>query len=271
MRTIVMLLIIPPVAFAGFERTMIGARASGMGSAFVALSNDGWGLFYNPAGLATINRYEASIYYSPSAFGLSELSLSAAIAVLPTSIGSFGIGLRRYGFELYREMSGTLSYSNILSDLMLGVNLNYHSVSIVNYGSAGTIGIDVGAKMKLLEDIDWGISIKNGNAPTIGSAKEELPQVFSTGIAYFPIVNLTLAADYRKEVKRDGSLRFGTEYRIIDEVALRAGTSRKPIEYYSGLGVRYSVFQFDYAYEGHQELGGTHHLGLTIRWGRKNE
>ncbi|MEK6570590.1 MAG: hypothetical protein AABZ61_04415, partial [Bacteroidota bacterium] len=130
---------------AGFERRDQGARPIGMGGAFVGLADNAWAIVFNPAGLALLPAREISAFYSPQPFGLTELSLASFAFVHPTSVGSFGISANRFGFELYREVSGTLSYGNSYNDLFsFGINLTYNSLSIKNYGSASTMGIDVG-------------------------------------------------------------------------------------------------------------------------------
>jgi len=39
-----------PSAFAQFEDLGVGARGIGMGNAFVGLADDGYSIYYNPAG-----------------------------------------------------------------------------------------------------------------------------------------------------------------------------------------------------------------------------
>ena len=264
--TLAILLLVPYLAFAGFEQTEFGARAKALGGSYVALANDVWAMSYNVGGLTHLTQREVSFYYAPQQFGLSELSVSAFAIGYPTDYGTFGMMARRYGFDLYREVSWTFSYARTYSGVSVGVNMNYHSVTIQNYGSAGTIGFDVGALVHLTEQIQWGISAKNINAPTIGSSREPLPQSFTTGLAYMPIEKLSLSFDYFKETKYDASSRFGVEYWLVDAVALRFGVSNLPTQYAGGFGVQYNIFQFDYAFTTHQELGVTHQFSLGVRW-----
>jgi hypothetical protein len=53
---------------ANFRPYLVGARAAGMGGAFTALADDGSGGYYNPGGLAFINR--SSISLSGSIYGI---------------------------------------------------------------------------------------------------------------------------------------------------------------------------------------------------------
>ncbi|MBI4546563.1 MAG: hypothetical protein HY707_01180 [Ignavibacteriae bacterium] len=258
-------------AFGGFEQKDLGARAAGLGGSFVGLSDDVWAIAFNPGGLSQLKRREVSFFYSPQPFGLSELSTGAVAVALPINVGVIGAAARKYGFDLYREVSGTVSYSNTLSSVGVGINLNYHSVSISKYGSAGTIGIDVGIIIKIFDQLHWGMTATNINSPTIGVSNEKLPQSFSAGLAYVPLKNLTFALDYHKQLKFDPSPRFGFEYWIVEVLAIRSGVSDAPSQYAGGAGIRYSMFQIDYAFITHQELGGTHQVSISLRWGGSSE
>ncbi|MBI1807623.1 MAG: hypothetical protein HYR76_11285 [Ignavibacteria bacterium] len=263
--TLIPVLLSTTICLAGFERTEVGARPAALGNAYVALSDDAWAIFFNVGGLSQLSSREVSCCYSPQPFGLSELSTVGAAVVLPTHTGVVGIGVRRYGYEMYREVSTSLSYSNTLSGMDVGVSVCYHSVSIKNYGSAGTIGLDAGAMIRIASGWRWGISMKNLNAPRIGISKENLPQSFSTGVMYSPSVDVRLMLDVQKEVLFDPSPRFGFEYWLIDAVAFRGGVSDTPSQFSGGVGIRYGIFCFDYAFTTHQELGGTHQVSVTIR------
>jgi len=105
----------------------------------------------------------------------------------------------------------------------------------------------------------------------LGSSKEKLPQIFSTGFVYRPIEKFSICADYQKELRYDASPRFGFEYWMIEEVAVRGGVSNEPSLFTGGFGVRYLLFQVDYAFSSHQELGGTHQVSISIRWGESEE
>ena len=267
MRVFVLLVVaLHQVALGGFEQTEVGARAKSLGGAYCGMADDVWAIVYNVGGLAAIKQREVSMFYAPQQFGLSELSLSAVAAVFPTGVGSFGLAARRYGFDLYREVSWTVAYAREIFDAGVGVNVNYHSVTIQGYGSSGTVGIDVGALVQITSQLRWGIAAKNINAPTIGESEEPLPQLFSTGVTYQPVRNLSLLLDYCKEISFASSQKIGFEYSIVEAVVARAGLSSEPSEYTGGIGIRYGVLQIDYGVSMHQELGLTQQASILICW-----
>jgi hypothetical protein len=268
MRTILaLLLLFPAVMLGGFEQTDVSARAKALGGSYVGLSDDVWAIFFNVGGLATATRQEVSFLYTPEQFELHELSYAAVALALPTKFGTLGLAAKGYGFKLYREFSGTISYAHSISNVGLGINFNYYAMTIKNYGSAGTVGVDIGVLVRLLDQVRWGISAKNINSPTIGTSCEPLPRKFSSGIAYIPQDDISITFDYQKELGFDPSPRFGFEYWIIHALALRGGMCDVPSEYAGGVGVRFSLFQVDYAFSSHQQLGWTHQASITIRWG----
>ena len=266
-KILIPLILYVQIVSAGFEQTDVSPRARGLGGSYVALSDEMWAIFFNPGGLATVRQGEISFSYAPQPFGLSELSLGALATAIPMKFGVLGFGARKYGFDLYREITGVVTYANTISDIGVGVSFNYHSLSIKNYGSASTVGIDVGLLLPILDNLRWGIAARNLNAATIGASNEKLPQSFTIGTAYLPTSNLILTIDYQKESKVDPSTRVGVEYGIVEGIVIRGGSSTEPLQWSGGFGITYSVFQVDYAFSTHQELGGTHQASISIRWG----
>jgi hypothetical protein len=251
--------------YAAFDRRPQGARAIGMGGAFVALADDPWAVSYNSGGLGFQTLREVSVFYSPQPWGLSELSLGAFAFVEPTSVGTVAISGNRFGFELYREFSGALSYAYNYRDLFsIGASVTYNSLSIKNYGSASAIGIDVGLVAIITTGLRWGFFATNLNAPTMGQGKEKLPQVYSTGLSYSPVDGLHLGVDLVKDVRYSQMIKGGFEYKLIDVVSLRGGVGNNPSNFSSGLGIHYSFFDFDYAMTRHQDLGLSHQFSVNI-------
>lgn len=253
---------------AAFEPFACGGRSSAMGYSLVALRGNGWSAFENPAALPTVIERTLSVHYVPQPFELKELARVAASYVEPAAWGSLALSASQFGFELYKETRVVLSYGNdIVPSVNVGVNLNYYSLSIRNYGSAATLGVDLGLLVDVSERVQWGFAAFNINAPAIGAAKEKLPQVFSTGIAFHPIDDATLTASIVKDVRYTGELRFGVEYAFMEMVAVRAGATNEPNTVNAGIGIGYAFIQLDYSFSSHNELGATHQFSLSLLLG----
>jgi hypothetical protein len=110
----------------------------------------------------------------------------------------------------------------------------------------------------------WGFFAANINAPSIGQAKEKLPQVYSSGLSYSPIDGLLLGVDAVKDVRYPTLIRGGIEYKVVDAASLRAGVGSNPTKFSSGLGIHYSLVRFDYAMTTHPDLGLSHQFSVTV-------
>ena len=268
MKFFVLIFLFVQTTNAAFERTNQGSRAVAMGGSLVAATNNPWSAFTNPATLKSLEERTLSLLYAPQLFELRELSFSAVAFVEPTSFGTFGVSASRFGFELYKETRLGLSYSDAVADFFsLGVTVNYFGLAIKNYGSAGTIGVDLGGVLDVSDQVRWGFAAFNVTGARIGAAKEKLPQVFSTGLTYTPIPEATIAASIMKDVRYDAELRIGIEYMLMDLVALRAGSTNDPNTVNAGVGIHYAFAELDYAFSSHSELGISHQFSLSLTLG----
>jgi len=255
-------------AQAAFEHLAQGSNSVAMGGASVAELGNPWAAFSNPGGLAALDGRILSLFYSPQPFGLKELARGSFSFVEPTTIGTFAASGSRYGFELYREVDIQASFGRMINDMFsAGMSVHYYHLSIERYGSAQAIGVDVGLLAHLTDQIRWGFAAFNVNAPTIGRAKEKLPQVFSTGVAYSPLPEITLAVDLEKDIRYPVELHAGVQYLLLDLLAARVGTTGNPSLLSAGLGIHLSIAQLDYAFADHEDLGPTHQVSLSLYLG----
>ncbi len=248
-----------------------GAKQISLSHSDVALTTDVFGLFNNPASLAKINWREAGVYYSPAPFGLSELANGYVAYTEPLSFGSISIGGMSYGFDLYKENKILVGFSyNYLDKLLVGIVINYHTVSIKNYGSANSFYLDIGGIIPITNSITWGFSIHNINRATFGKEKDQIPTVFKTGFSFDVTSNISLNAAIEKDLIQDAAMMFGINYDIIKYLSIRTGFLNEPSSFTAGIGVNYSYFTLDYAVFTHPELGITHQAGLIVRFGNMN-
>jgi hypothetical protein len=249
-----------------------GARQISLSNSDVALSNDVFSIFNNPAGLSQFNWREIGIYYSPAPFGLSELSNGYVAYAEPFSFGTVALGGMTYGFELYRESKITLGYSyNYENKFFAGLAVNYHSFSIQNYGNTNAFYLNLGGLAYITHQLRWGFAITNINRASIGNEDDQIPIIFSTGFSYDLIKTLIINLAVEKDIRYKPSVQFGLEYNIIEYLALRVGFQNEPARYAAGIGINYSIISLDYAVFTHQDLGLTHQAGLIISFGKNGE
>ena len=266
-----LLKVIVPVLFIvnSFAQFNPGARQISLSNSDVALSDDVFSLFNNPAGLSQISWREIGIYYSPAPFGLSELANGYLAYVEPFDFGSIAIGGMTYGFDLYRETKLLIGYSyNYDNKFFAGVAINYHTFSIQNYGNTGKLYLNFGGLAYITNQIRWGFSISNLNRATVADEDDQIPMIFSTGFSYDAIKNLSLNLAVEKDIRYKPSIQYGIEYNIIEYLSLRLGFQNEPARYSAGIGINYSIISLDYSFFTHQDLGLTHQAGIIISFGK---
>lgn len=257
-------LIICSPGLASFEDLGIGARQQGMGETYVGLANFSDAVFGNPAGLAEIQALQSATYYSRP-FGLKELAHHTFSLAIPVRNWGAGIGLQTFGYSAYRENSYTFAVAGRYAEkLSFGFSLKYLSLSIINYGSDGTIGLDAGLQVKYSSRLVFGFVTKNWNRPQLGHQKQYLPQIFVSGFLFQPHPNLNLTFDIYKDIRFPLDPRAGIEYCLLQRIYLRAGTAWDPARHSLGFGLKSQYFQIDYAFYSHSTLNLTHLFSVTF-------
>ncbi|NWF90947.1 MAG: hypothetical protein HXY50_15990 [Ignavibacteriaceae bacterium] len=245
-----------------------GARQISMAASDVGMSDDVFAVFNNPSGLGQICWREIGVYYSPSPFGLTELANGFIAYNEPFGFGSLAVGGMSYGFELYRENKITFASSYYYSKhIFFGVSLNFHTISIQNYGSDNAYYINLGGLFYLTNNLRLGFSVQNLNRASFGKDNGNIPQIMNTGFSYDFNNDFTFNLAVEKDTRYNYSLRGGFEFNIIENLSLRSGFSNEPSQYSAGLGINYSFFNLDYAFFTHSDLGITHQAGLIISFG----
>jgi hypothetical protein len=266
------IIIICSLTLSAYSQYNPGAKQISLSNSDVALSNDVFCLFNNPAGLSQMNWREVGVYYSPAPFGLVELANGFVAYHEPTSIGSFAVGGMSYGFDLYRESKFSLAYSyNYLNKFFSGITIKYQTVSIQNYGNDGELFFNIGGLAYVSDIFRLGFSIQNINRASFGEEDDQIPMVISTGLSYDVVDELTINFAVEKDIKYKATFQFGINYDIIEYLSLRTGFSNEPSKYSAGIGINYSMFSLDYAMYTHNDLGLTHQAGIIISFGREQD
>ncbi|UCD37754.1 MAG: PorV/PorQ family protein [Fidelibacterota bacterium] len=148
---------------AQFLKLGIGARAMGMGAAYVALSDDGTAHYWNPAGLAGFSTVGAAFMRHDYVLDIKNDFVSLTIPA--GNVGVFGVALTLLSMDekeitTVEQPSGTgqyyrvqdlalgLSYARQVSDrLRYGLTAKYISLKAHNE-LAQTVAVDIGSVLK---------------------------------------------------------------------------------------------------------------------------
>lgn len=260
----------------------IGARAQGMGGAFVSLADGAEGLHWNPAGLTRATGHQVAVSHVA---WFDDVSFQSAAYALP--LGGAGVlGVSLQGGSLSwdnagvsegepdgqaSDFAGSIAYARpLLSGIGVGGALKYIS-SELGPDAASTYAFDLGALYRISEDATVGAAVRNaGPGLTFRDEDDSLPLVLAVGGSYV-WRGVTVSVDVEKQNDLGAATRIGAEYSPARYFTLRggavAGEDSALSSLTGGLGVSWgSAWGLDYAYRG-SDLGGTHQLSLTAGFG----
>jgi long-subunit fatty acid transport protein len=281
-----------------FLKIGIGARAEGMGGAFVAVADDASAVFWNPAGIARLEEdktqllgnvatwpadlkfYQGTVVFHvkglPGAVALHARSLSMAQEPERTAYRPDGTGLT---FDAGYSTFG-LTYARSLTDkFTVGVNANLVQLGLAEF-KENTVTFDLGT----LYDVGTlgmkiGMGIQNiGSQVQFIQREARIPAVFRVGTS-FQLLNSNqnhLLGTFEFSHPPDNSERanVGAEYGYKDFLFLRGGYN---INYdaeglAAGAGVHFPVStlhttaNLDYAFTDMGDLGEVHRVSLTLKF-----
>lgn len=257
-----LLIFVPHTADA---QNAMGAKSISMGLTGVALPDNSWTVFSNTAMMQT-DEHRVS-FYGFRYIGISEITDIAASANIQSSLGTIGMGLHRYGFNLFNENRFLLAYKNNLGFFHYGGSLSYtHVIQGENYGSAGAVGFDVGLAAQIITDLWFGARATNLNQPAYGDVDEELPRELAAGFSYQLSGVALFTSELVKDVKFPLSVRGGIEFELIPSLFARAGITTEPSTYSAGFGYEASRWDVNFGLQQHIPLGLSPALDLGIRF-----
>jgi competence ComEA-like helix-hairpin-helix protein len=252
-----------PVA-AQFEHRPLGAVPAVSGGGPHRFAADPWGAYGNPSFYAYFAVPVISLTHVPGRFGLEELRSSAATVLLPGNIATAALTAHRFGFELYRETTLSLSAARLFGDRLAGgIGIDWHTLSVARYGSAWTVGLTGGMTVKLTEDIYAGFSFINLNRPAIGEDRYLLPQVMIATASYRPHPLVMLTTEIRKDILHPAEIGIGVDYLVAEGFSIRAGVNENPAIAAGGFSVSKWNTEIAYGLQWHFELGQTHFITLS--------
>ncbi len=277
----------------GFLKIDPSARSTGMGGAFVGLSNDEAALYFNPAGLiqtegkrffTTYNNYLSDIqsgflgYIHPYSENL-KLGVSVCYfnygSMIKTdaqgvNLGTFGASDIAFALSLSRKVNtrfslggtGKLIYEKIdgYSSDALALDLGAFYISGDNRTRIGGMAQNLGVQLKGATE----------------SHKDQLPTSVKLGLSHqLRELPLIFAADIAKPMDNDIYFNLGGEFTALKPLYLRVGWSSFGKNYKTdsdkdnlagfaaGFGVTWKVYRFDYAYSSYADLGGVHKISIS--------
>jgi type IX secretion system protein PorV len=279
----------PGTTAADILKIGVGARAIGMGEAYVAQADDVSSLYWNPAGLALMQERQASFMYDQM---YQDLKFQNANIGIPLENGAIGGSLSYLsygdiqGFDQSGVPTGNQSaYSGVATlgaawlgdQWSAGVNAKGIQEKLADE-TANDAAFDIGGNVIYPKPVLGGTLRFGAVAQNLGSSmkfeqqSDPLPMDWKVGVAAVQLMDrrLNVSLDYTTPKDDSGFVSSGFEYWLVPFIALRAGYVNSKTEgsgMRAGIGIRYKGVSFDYAYAGQGELGLSHRYELSFRFG----
>ncbi len=280
----------------------VGAKALGMGGAFVGVADDVTACFWNPSGLSQLNQKQLSLMHAET-FG-SLLNQDFAAFVLPlvqkTRTSALAFSLHRLGgggvkitekidtnlVVLLREESHAdyalfFSYSHQMKpQFFWGANLKLIYRDVVTVSAFG-IGADLAFLAKPYSFLSLGANLMdltssllfydNGTTETINPTTK-LGMAINHQLEDFYLI-LATDADVRYEGRKSAAqfwlgklsadMHYGLEVSYKGKLSGRLGFDRG--DFTAGAGFWINQFGLDVAFLSHEELDNTYRISLLLK------
>lgn len=286
---------------AQFLKLGAGARAGAMGEAQLALADDVYAVYYNPAGLVDSDKpmaagmhdaYFQGISYDFVAFSLpfGEADHRQALAASIYGISASNIDRRTQDTDLpigsfdTSEAAYALSYAYRASpELSLGATGKYIT-SRLDVVSASAFGLDAGLKYKLGLDsigyhrpVDLAFVVRDaGSSIDFADGSDPLPLTLGIGAATELTKGFKLEVDAMKARDTNVWVQAGGEYSLViakgTSGALRAGYSTHDNQIdgitgvTAGCGLILGPVALDFAWIPFGDLGNTFRYSLAVKF-----
>jgi hypothetical protein len=244
----------PGSTAADFLKIGIGAKARGMGGAFVGLADDPSAIYWNPAGLSQLDCPQVMFVHDRWAQDIRYEYIGCAIPVDPRNTVAVAVTFLHMGEILgYDENDKPTSFFSA-----------YDATMLLGYSRRISSGLSLGWTAKAILE-----KLENEKAQAAA---------FDIGLFYdsHKVLNkhLLLSTDADFLADTPPGFRQGMEYNIRDILFTRGGieyeaphgSSPRTTSTALGGGIRISEFQFDYTYSSVKSLGNLHNFSLVYRF-----
>ena len=274
-----------------------GARALGMGGAYVALSSDATAVSWNPAGLAHLTRKEIHVQHAEQ-FG-GSINHDVFAVSNPISKGGIGLGIVRMGVDditltTLEDPSRPIGPDN--RPLITNTVATTDYVLRIGYGRQFSPKLRLGTSLKIIRR-NLGAGTGNGfgldfgllylPTPTLRVAatiydltktRISFPNAVTDRISPTLLIGTatqhtvpggqfiasfsTRLNDQKSSLEETNSLQLGIEYLLQQRVAFRLGYREG--HFTAGTGLMLNRFGIDLAFLEHDQLDSTYRISATL-------
>ena len=262
--TVVTVIVAMVVGTSGMAQN-VGTNSTSLAGIVSVLPHDPWALFHNPGALGDSFSVVFTSFLSNGEFGLHELRRVSASFILPLDGAGVGIGADQFGFDLYKESSLVAGFGLALDGGWSGgISMQLRQLDIKGYGTDRSVLIHAGGLVRIARMVTLGASASNITGSTIGTIKERLPQTLALGLRFEPSGSFFAAGEIEKDVRYPAAVKVAVCQSLGSFVGISAGLADHPSRVSAGIDVRYRGIICSWAGYRHEDLGWTHHVGITV-------
>jgi len=298
----------PGTAAASFLKFTPSPRATAMGESYVSVTEDAYAAYWNPAGLASVERPEFAATYNAS---FEDVTHQYVTFAYPLRYGStLDLNITRLSVAPFQgyDATGLATKKVLSSDMAIGaaygrtlikdeierpvlnVGVNLKNISeTLDAVSANTFAADLGAVYYLRPSKYWIESVRaqefrfaltaRNIGPGLKFDKETspLPTSLTIGSSWLSHPNANssfiLSLDNTSSNDEKNTFNLGAEYSAFQLMSFRAGYRTGQA---IGSGVRFgfgfnlSFIDLDYSMSPFGELGAMHKVGVTMKFGQSS-
>jgi hypothetical protein len=292
------------ISTAQFLKIGVGARASGMGESFIAISDDASALYWNAAGLSQFKENELMISHNvwvvdinhdfigavyhlddDNTFGASLTAVTMDDMPVTTEYAPFGNGQ----FFGYTDIAIAISYARQMTEqFSFGGSVKYIEETLDKLKMRGVM-IDLGTFYRTgLGSTRFAVTVSNfgselapdGQVTLVGNREVEEwqsfapPTVFRIGFAMEPYESeenrVTASIQLNHPNDNSENVGIGAEYAWREMLFLRGGYRFNVDGQNFSFGVGFQVpisiaeFTFDYAYTNMENLGSSNRFSIIL-------
>lgn len=214
-------------------------------------------LYGNEAGLAFADN--PAFYCSAERrFNTEGLNFYSLLGAIPTRFGNLGVSIFYHGYSEYNEKLLGVAYARkLLQNFSVGARFDFVQASIPIYGSTSTVTAELGIQTMISPAVTFGFHVYNP-FETRWSEGENLPTILQMGLSYQPTNKVRISGEVEKASDFKANLKWGLQYLVIEELALRVGFNTQPALFSFGVGYALNNgILCDIGSTVHQELGLT--------------
>jgi hypothetical protein len=269
-------------------RLLRGARAAGLGGAYVAVASGVDSMQWNPAGLNQLRALQAGAGHLSWLDGVSDDYLQIGMPIY--GLGAWGFAMdylyaQDTAYDNWGNAGETFNVFDFSAQLAMSVELPWdmHVGAVYKtlrqgYGSQFAMGsaLDLGWQWRdLFKRLDLGVTMQNIGTPmALGSNFAVLPITYKAGAALHLTPQWLVAVDFdHQPIDFFNKWHAGTEYatKVGDwTVAGRGGYTLGPEQDQGslaglamGFGFGTGKWMMDYAFTPQGDLGQAHRVSLT--------